>query len=70
LRLANGRQDVGRRLRRLRSVSCEQTSDLPLRPRRDHDRTRLGQGLCPRRDIWHVAEDFARRIDRCENGNR
>jgi hypothetical protein len=41
----------------------EQTGDLALHPRRDHDRARFGQRLRPRRDIRHVAEDFARRID-------
>jgi hypothetical protein len=40
----------------------EQAGDLPLHPRRHHDRTRLGQRLRPRRDIRHVAKNFARRI--------
>jgi hypothetical protein len=40
----------------------EQTSDLALHPRRHDDRTRLGQRLRPRRDIWHVAEYLARCI--------
>ena len=40
----------------------EQAGDLPLHPRRHHDRTRLGQRLRPRRDIRHVAENFARCI--------
>ena len=41
----------------------EQTGDLALHPRRDHDRTRLGQRLRPRRYVRHVAENLARRID-------
>ena len=41
----------------------EQAGDLPPHPRRHHDRTRLGQRLRPRRDIRHVAENFARYID-------
>ena len=40
----------------------EQARDLALHPRRNHDRARLGQRLHPRRDIWHVAENLARRI--------
>ena len=41
----------------------EQAGDLALHPRRDHDRTRLGQRLHPRRDVGRVAENLARRID-------
>ena len=41
----------------------EQAGDLTLHPRRDHDRTRLGQRLRPRRDVRHVAENLARCID-------
>ena len=44
-------------------LSHEQSGDLPLHPRRDHDRTRLGQRLRPRRDVRHVAENLARRVD-------
>jgi hypothetical protein len=33
-----------------------------VHPRRDHDRARLGQRLRPGRDVWHVAEYFARCI--------
>ena len=41
----------------------EQPGDLPLHPRRDHDRARLGQRLHARRDVGRVAENLARRID-------
>ena len=41
----------------------EQTGDLALHPRRDHDRTRFGQRLRPRRDIRYVAENLTRGID-------
>jgi hypothetical protein len=37
----------------------EQAGDLALHPRRDHDRARLGQRLCPRRDVRHIAENLA-----------
>ena len=40
----------------------EQASDLTLHSRRDHDRTRFGQRLCPRGDVWHIPENLARRI--------
>ena len=33
----------------------EQTGDLALHSRRDHDRARLGQRLRPRRDVGNVA---------------
>ena len=51
------------RKRRMHSFGDEQTRDLSLRPCRDHERTRLRQRLCPRRDVQHVAEYLARRID-------
>ena len=40
----------------------KQTRDLPLHPRRDHDRTRLGQSLRPRSDVRHVSEYLACRV--------
>jgi hypothetical protein len=43
-------------------LGYEQTRDLPLHSRRDHDLTRLGQRLRPRRDIWHVAKNLPRGI--------
>jgi hypothetical protein len=54
LRLANGRQDVGRQLRRLRSVSYEQTSDLPLHPRVTTTELGWAERLHPRRDVRRV----------------
>jgi hypothetical protein len=35
-------------------LGYEQARDLPLNPRRHDDRTRLGQRLRPRGDIWHA----------------
>ena len=46
-----------------RSSATNRPATLPLHPRRDHDRTRLGQCLRPSRDVRHVAENLARRID-------
>jgi hypothetical protein len=41
----------------------EETGDLTLHSCCHNDRTRLGQRLCPRRDVWHFAEYLARRIN-------
>src|SRR5215472_6380576 len=43
-------------------VGDEQACDLALHPRRNYDRTRLGQCLRPRRDVWHFAEYLAPRV--------
>jgi hypothetical protein len=44
-------------------IGDEQSSHLTLHPRRDNDRTRLGQGLCSCCDVGHIAENLARRVD-------
>src|SRR5215470_20335176 len=41
----------------------KQPGDLALYSRRDHDRLRLGQRLCPRSDVRHIAENLAARIE-------
>jgi class 3 adenylate cyclase len=41
----------------------EQPGDLPLYPRRHHHSTRIGQRLCPCRDVRHIAENLAARIE-------
>ena len=46
----------------------EQSGDLALHPRRDQDRTRLGQRLHPRRDVRRVAVNLARRIHHHRTG--
>ena len=40
----------------------KQSRDLPLHPRRDQNRARLGQRLHPRSDVGSVAEDLAGRV--------
>jgi ABC transporter substrate binding protein len=41
----------------------EQSSHLTPHPRRDNDRTRLGQGLCSCCHVGHIAEYLACRVD-------
>ena len=41
----------------------KQPRDLALYSRRDHDRLRLGQRLCPRSDVRHIAENLAARVE-------
>jgi hypothetical protein len=41
----------------------EQASDLALHSGRNNDRTRLCQGLGPRRDVRYIAENLAARIE-------
>ena len=41
----------------------KQAGDLALHPRRDHHRARLCQRLHPRRNVWRIAVNLARRID-------
>ena len=41
----------------------EQAGNLALQARGDHNRTRIGQRLSPSSDVWHIAENLARRID-------
>jgi len=41
----------------------EQPGDLPVYPRRHHYGTRIGQRLCPCRDVRHIAENLAARIE-------
>jgi hypothetical protein len=43
-------------------LSDKQAGDLALNPRRNDQLTRLGQCLRPRRDVRHIAENLAGRI--------
>jgi hypothetical protein len=44
-------------------LSEKQAGDLPLHPRCDDDRCRLGQRMRPRGDVRHITEYFADGID-------